>query len=172
MHLRAAVKPVQAGAAPTGSVTFLDGATVIGTATLAPDAGTQVARLTIGFRVGSHSLTARYGGDATYAASTSLPVTFAIGKAASTSKISQTKATKPGFYNVIAVEKAVAPGRGIPSGTVTVQLDQLAPQALALSSTGRAHLTLALNPGSHVAKVTYGGGRQFASNTGSLTFTV
>ncbi len=118
------------------------------------------------------ALNARYGGDATYASSTSLPVTLAVGKAASTSKIIVTKAAKPGFYNVVDVENAVAPGRGVPSGTVSIQVDQFAPQAFALSSTGRAHLTLALNPGSHVAKVTYGGDSNFTSNTGSLSFTV
>jgi hypothetical protein len=56
------------GPAPTGSVTFLDGATSIGLATL----GGGVAELTkSNLAVGSHSITAHYNGDAASSTSTS-----------------------------------------------------------------------------------------------------
>ena len=56
---------------PTGTVTFLDGSTVLGTGTLN---GSGVATYTTGaftLSVGSHSITAVYGADGNYSASTS-----------------------------------------------------------------------------------------------------
>src|SRR4029079_1912774 len=52
---------------PTGTVTFLDGATSLGTGTL--DASGVATLSTAAFTVGTHNLTANYGGDATYATS-------------------------------------------------------------------------------------------------------
>jgi subtilase family protein/Big-like domain-containing protein/IPT/TIG domain-containing protein len=56
------------GASPTGTVTFLDGGAQIGSATLAGGVATFT---TASLGVGSHSITARYGGDANNVASTS-----------------------------------------------------------------------------------------------------
>jgi hypothetical protein len=77
--LTATVTPVVAptGSAeqnPTGTVVFSNGATVIGSGTLTPVAGTDsaIATLTIQtFSGGSDSITAVYQGDATYGSSTS-----------------------------------------------------------------------------------------------------
>ena len=56
------------GGTPTGTVTFYDGSTVIGTATLS----SGVATLAISsLKTGGHSITAVYGGNGTFAASTS-----------------------------------------------------------------------------------------------------
>src|SRR5262249_61359782 len=52
---------------PTGTVTFLDGTTVLGTAQL--NAGQAV--LTVSLGVGNHQLTAVYGGTGNFAGSTS-----------------------------------------------------------------------------------------------------
>lgn len=173
VYLRAVVKPVAGtGTAPTGSVSFLDGATIVGTAPLTTSAtGAQVAQLKHGFAAGSHSLTARYEGDATYAPSTSLPASLSVAKAASTAKITKSPATA-GKYNVAVVEKPVKPGAGIPTGVVSIQVDNLAPQSVALSPTGHAHITVALAPGTHTAKVVYGGDPNFTGNTTSVSFTV
>jgi hypothetical protein len=57
------------GGTPTGSVTFKDGGTALGSATLA---GGGVAALTISsLTLGSHSITAVYGGSASFTTSTS-----------------------------------------------------------------------------------------------------
>ena len=64
------------GALPTGTVTFKDGATVIGTGTLD---GTGTATLaTSALAVASHSVTATYAGDANYAASVSAPYVYGV----------------------------------------------------------------------------------------------
>jgi len=65
--LTASVSPETA----TGTVTFMDGATSLGTATLAQGSGTLAVT---GLAAGTHQLTAAYGGDAFFAASSSATV--------------------------------------------------------------------------------------------------
>jgi len=57
---------------PTGTVTFLDGTTALGTGTLTGGAATiSISSLTVGM----HSITAAYGGDVNFRATTSSPLT-------------------------------------------------------------------------------------------------
>jgi hypothetical protein len=61
---------------PTGTVTFLDGTTTLGTGTLN---GSGVATYsTSALTTGAHSITAQYGGDTNFAASTSPAVTVTV----------------------------------------------------------------------------------------------
>jgi hypothetical protein len=71
----ATVTPQSGSGTPTGTVTFYDNGTPIGSATLSGGS----ASITTTFGGGSHSITASYGGDSTDNPSTSLPVTFTIG---------------------------------------------------------------------------------------------
>jgi len=64
------------GTMPTGTVTFMDGATVIGAATLATD-GTATLT-TSSLAVGGHSITAVYNSDANFAASASAPLSQTV----------------------------------------------------------------------------------------------
>jgi hypothetical protein len=65
--------------APTGTVNFNDGATIIGSGTLGPVSGSQVATYTTStLTVGSHSITAVYAGDTNNAGSTSSVLTQTI----------------------------------------------------------------------------------------------
>ena len=57
------------GGVPTGSVTFLDGTTSLGTVGL--DGSGRATLATSGLGIGSHALVARYSGDATHAPSSS-----------------------------------------------------------------------------------------------------
>jgi hypothetical protein len=61
---------------PTGTATFYDGATSIGTDTL--DSSGIATFSTTSLAAGSHSITATYGGNAAFAASTSSAVTVTI----------------------------------------------------------------------------------------------
>jgi hypothetical protein len=75
--------PGSAGA-PTGTVTFRDGSTVLGSADLVTVAGSRQATMTVsGLHGGDHALTATYSGDANFAGSTSRAYTLQITKAAS-----------------------------------------------------------------------------------------
>ncbi len=60
---------------PTGTVTFLDGTTVLGTAALA---GGKASLNVSTLQQGTHSITAKYGGSGTYTASTSAPLSEVV----------------------------------------------------------------------------------------------
>jgi hypothetical protein len=61
---------------PTGTVTFLDGATTLGTGTLNSSGVATYAASTLA--TGAQSITAQYGGDSNFAASTSTAVTVTV----------------------------------------------------------------------------------------------
>ncbi len=175
VYLRAAVKPVSGGAAATGTVTFLDGGQVLGTAPLAADPGkTPVAHISHVFSAGDHSLSARYQGDTSHASSQSLPTPLHVGKAASRIVLSEVMAVKPaGTWNVVAAVKPAKAGLGIvASGTVTFTVDSFAPQTFALNDKGRAHLNLPLSRGGHSVRVSYSGDNDLQPSTATDTFTV
>src|SRR5437867_4402222 len=92
--LTATVRPVApATGVPTGTVTFRDGATVIGTATLG---ATGTASISASFTAGTHSLTAAYGGSLDFLASTSAVLTLTVGGAA----------PPPGATDTVSVNRA------------------------------------------------------------------
>lgn len=72
----ATVAPVSAGATPTGMVTFLQGGSTLGAVALQSNGTAQLS--TSALPVGADPITARYGGDANYAASVSPPITETI----------------------------------------------------------------------------------------------
>ena len=80
MTLTAKVTAIAPGAGlPTGTVTFKDGATTLGSGTLANVGGTATATFTTSsLSAGSHPITATYGGDASFLTSTSAPLTQAV----------------------------------------------------------------------------------------------
>jgi hypothetical protein len=81
----AVVGPSGSSGAPTGVVTFTEGTTVLGSATLATVDGQQVASVTVsGLGTGTHTVRAAYSGDATFSASTSADYVQEVGRATST----------------------------------------------------------------------------------------
>src|SRR4051794_17874444 len=73
---------------PTGTVTFLDGGTSIGTGTV--NASGQATLTTSALAVRSHTITARYAGDNRNAASTSAALTQTVSRAATTTTVALT----------------------------------------------------------------------------------
>ena len=68
---------------PSGTVTFEQGTTVLGTAPLVEQSGADVAQLPVPqfsstYAIGSHTITAVYSGDGTHVGSTSAPVTLTV----------------------------------------------------------------------------------------------
>ena len=82
---------VASGGTPTGSVSFLDGATVLGNATLSAQGTATFSSASLS--AGSHSLSAQYGGDTTHAASASSSVSVTIGGATSDFSIAASPAS-------------------------------------------------------------------------------
>jgi hypothetical protein len=74
----ASVAPQSGPGTPTGSATFLDGQTQIGTSPLTAGSSTFTSAT---LSSGTHSITAAYSGDATYAVSTSAPVSITVSTA-------------------------------------------------------------------------------------------
>lgn len=124
----------------TGTVTFLDGTTVVGTATLTPTGGVAVslttnanaALLTSSLITGPHRIVAVYSGDSTFAPSKSVPTNYLVEDftntntgaasqnifpgASTTYNFSLTPVTATTFLNDVTIEVTGLP----PGSTYTV----------------------------------------------------
>lgn len=107
---------------PTGTVTFSDGATVLGTGTLSASGGAIIATYTIsGLAVNSHTVTAAYAGDDNFTGSSSAALSQTVNKASATTTVTSANTTVAHGQPVTFTAKvaAVAPGAGTPTGMVT-----------------------------------------------------
>ncbi len=113
--LAATIVPGTSGtpASPTGAVTFYDGTTVIGAATLS----SRTATITAVLAQGTHALTAQYAGDANFAASTSASTSLIIVAPLTLTAAPQILSLAPGAS--AAVNVFVAPATGV-TGTLTL----------------------------------------------------
>jgi hypothetical protein len=149
--------------APSGTVTFRDRGTAVGTGILGD--GTAMLGLA-SLAVGSHLFTATYPGDSNYQGSGSAGLAVTVGKA-STSTVLGSSATPSAFGQPVTfsvVVSAVAPGAGVPSGTVVFR-DGEAELGTKTLSGGAATLTVSsLAVGAHAVSATYGGDGSFAAS--------
>src|SRR5262249_15291935 len=153
---------------PTGIVTFRDGATILGTATLVNGSASLV---TSTLTVGSHSLSATYSGSASFAASISPTVTQVVNSPTTTSLASTPNPSVFGqTVTLTATVSPVPPAVGTPTGTVTFR-DGATVLGTATLNNGSASLTVStLAVGSHPLTAGYSGGGNFqASTSGSVT---
>lgn len=163
----ATVSPTAPGAGtPTGTVTFKDGGTTLGTGTLSGGIATYTASA---LTVASHSITAVYGGNTNFLTSTSSTLTQTVNKAATS--ISVTTSKTPTVFGepvtFTATVSAVAPGTGSPTGTVQFKdgAGNLG-SAITLDGTGKATFTSStLNVASHSITAVYSSDTNFAAST-------
>jgi hypothetical protein len=153
-----------APSAATGTITFYDGATWLGTGTLS--AGT--ATLTTSFSTtGTHSITAVYGGSTTDATSTSNAVSIAVtagSKTATTTSLSSSATTVATGAGVTLTAK-VAPSAA--TGTVTFYDGGTALGTGTLSA-GTATLSTSFSTaGTQSITAAYGGSTTYAASTSS-----
>ena len=157
---------------PTGSITFLDGSTTLGTATLS---GGKATFKTTALAAGPHTITVSYSGDGNFVTSTSGPLTQTVNQAGTTSKV--TSSANPSVFGesvtFTATVKAVAPGSGTPTGTVSF-LDGSTTLGTGTLSGGTATFSIStLAVAAHSITVVYGGDTNFLTSTsGILTQTV
>jgi len=155
----------------TGTVTFLDGSTVVaGPVALASGkASFSTSTLT----VGSHSITAVYSGDANVTGSTSPAFIQTVNQAPSkvTLAASPNPAAVGQSVTLTATVVGVPSGAVRPTGTVTFTLPgNTVLGSVAVNSSGKAKLTLTTLPaGSNVITATYGGDSNFTGNFGTVT---
>jgi len=161
--LTATVKPSISGA-PTGTVQFLDGATPLGTT--AVNGGGVASLATSALAVGTHSITAVYSGDTTYAPSTSAALSQAISPAPTTTTLHSSP--NPSAYGQsVLITATVDSSGGGPLGTVTFKFNGAVIGTGALNG-GIANLSISSLPvGTDSITATYGGSAKFSPSTSS-----
>jgi len=133
------------------------------------------ASLTIStLTAGSHSLTAVYGGSATFATSTSPVVTqivnAPVAAATSTSLTSTPNPSTAG--QPVTLSSTVTSTAGVPTGTVTFRDGNVSLGVVTLNN-GSASLTIStLAPGSHSLTAVYSGSATFAASTSPVVIQI
>ncbi len=161
----ATVKPATGSGTPTGTVTFNDGATVLGPGTLS---GGTATLTTSGLGAGVHSITAIYGGDANFASSTSPALMQTVSKAASSTSVVSSNSSSNRGVAVTFTATVTSSAASIPTGTVTFQ-DGVTTLGTGTLSGGTATFTTSgLGTGAHSITAIYGGDANFTGSTSPI----
>jgi hypothetical protein len=160
------------GGVPTGSVTFFDGTTNLGTANLNAQ-GTALLSVPAQFwTVGAHSLTAVYNGDANDGTSTSSPAVENI-NIAPTSTVIKSSLNPAGLGANITFTATVTSQGGTPTGVVqffdgTTSLGSSALTSAGASTATATFATSALTLGTHSITAVYAGDAFNATSTSTV----
>jgi hypothetical protein len=158
---------VSASSTPSGTVTFYDGTTSLGEGTLN---GSGVATYaTTALSAGSHSITAAYGGNSTFAPSTSAATTVMV----STSTLAATTTTLTASTNSVGAGESVNfsatvtpdSGTGTPTGTVTFMNGTTAIGTGTLTGGAAGYSSSNLATGANSITAVYSGDSNFSSST-------
>jgi hypothetical protein len=158
--------PPSGTTAPTGTVSFLDGAAQIGTGTLSGNPGVATFS-TATLNMGTHIITVSYPGDPFNGPSSSLPLSQVVEQAQTATTV--TAAPSPGIAGgpeTITATVKVTAGSGTPTGTVTFTSGVTQLGSAPLSAAGTATITPALAQGSYQIVATYSGD---SNNSGSAS---
>jgi len=141
---------------PTGTITFRDGATVLGTVNVA----NRSAAITVStLPVTTHTITAAYSGDALFnAASGTLSWTVAKASTKTTLTASPNPVPVGGATTFTATVTAAAPGVGTPAGSVTFRNGTTVLGSATLNAAGVATMTGSFTTaGQHAITASYAG---------------
>jgi Bacterial Ig-like domain (group 3)/Cep192 domain 4 len=117
----ATVKPASIGT-PTGSVTFKDGTTTLGTSALS----SGIAKFTTStLPVGTHSITAVYGGDATFLSSTSAALSQVVNTGTGTPAVTFTPTSLSFTQQLVGAKSAAKPVTLKNSGTGALTISSI-----------------------------------------------
>ena len=149
---------------PTGTVTFLDGATSIGTGTLN---ASGVATLTTSTLAnGVHSITASYGGDNNFSVSASSALSQSVGIQSTTAL---TASPNPANFGSTVTLTATVTSTGIPTGSVSFLDGTTSLGSATLNGSGVATLAVStLTAGTHNLTASYAGAGAFLPSTSSI----
>lgn len=140
------------GGGPTGSVTFYNGSTALGSGTIS---GTTASFTTNSLTAGTHSLTASYPGNASYHAATSGATTQTINKATPTIALSSSATGTTTYGSAVTLTAAVTPS--LATGSVTFTFGSTNLGAATISSGTASITTTSLPIGSDTITAAYGG---------------
>jgi hypothetical protein len=151
----------------TGSLTFTDGGTQLGTAVL--NANGRASLSIPSLAVGNHTIVADYAGDPTNFASVSSSLTEGIQLRPTTTALtaSQTNASNPLQVTLIALVRWSGPV--MPTGTVTFSTASGTIGSLPVDATGVATITINLESATENITATYNGDGAYASSSSLLT---
>ena len=151
----------------TGTVQFLDGATLLGTVTLS----SGVASLSTSvLSVGSHSMTAVYGGDSNYGTSTSPVLTQTVNGVIGTTTVLSSSPNPSTYGQPVVFSAAVTPssGTGTPTGFVTFTEGATTLGTAVLDGSGVARFsTPGLPAGQHSISAAYNGDATYSGSASS-----
>ena len=151
----------------TGTVTFLDGAQTLGTAT--PDASGHASLPLPQLTAGQHTLTATYAGDIADLPSSAAPLLQIVQLRPTVTTVtgSATDPTNPQQVTLIAVVRG---GVSVPpSGTVSFTAGPLTLGVAQVDLTGVATLTVLFETASQQVEASYAGDAAYAASQSALT---
>lgn len=165
--LTATVEP----ATVAGSVTFKEGASTLGSATIDP---MGVASLTVNLPRGTHILRAEFAGDAMYVPSTSATLVQTVNKGSTTTAVvtSESPSLVGQPVTFTATVQVAPPAAGTPTGTVTFKEGASTLGSGALDGAGMASFvatTLSLGP--HTITAEYAGDGNFDASVSAEAVT-
>ena len=152
--------------AATGTVTFRDGAAVLGSV---PLAGGSTSLSTTTLVAGSHPITASYSGDTAYNSSTSATVTAVVNTPSTATTTTLTSTPNPVTAGqTVTMTAAVSPSTA--TGTVIFKDGTIPLSTLSLSNGSAIFATSTLTAGSHSLTASYGGdASRMVSTSSSVT---
>jgi len=169
-----------AGGTPTGSVTFYNGTTALGTLPLVGGVTPGLGLITSVLPVGMDTITADYTGDTVFAPSTSAPVTQTVTKATPTLHV--TTAPNPSAFGqavTLTAQVGGSPASGPPppataptgtvtftSGMTTLGTGTLAPSLTVISGSVATATTSTLPVGSNAITAQYAGDSNYLPTSG------
>src|SRR5262249_53544882 len=159
----ATVTPSSGTSTPTGTVSFFDGATLLGSSAL--DANGLALFSTSSLSVGTHSITAQYGGDATFAGSTSSPQSQSVSKANTTTALTSNR--NPSKVNQsVTFTATVSPSAA--TGTVRFFDGSTLLGSAAVSGGVASFTTTSLAVGTHSITAQYMGDGSYNGSTSAV----
>lgn len=154
------IATVSPSSGATGTVTFMDGASTIGTSALNASGVAAFSLSTLA--VGTHSITSQYSGDASHTGSTSSVLLQTVDKASTTTTVTSTpNPSRNG--RTVTFTATVSPSAA--TGTVRFRDGSKLLGTVAVNGGHASLSTSKLNVGKHSITATYGGDATFAGST-------
>ncbi len=148
---------------PTGTVEFLDGATVLGSSTL--DASGNASLGVSSLTAATHDITARYLGDATYSSGTSPVLSYTVDPPIVTTATFSVSANPVFTGDSLTITATVSSGSGTPTGSVQFRDATSVLATEPLDGSGQAVWTASgFVVGAHSISVAYTGAATFATS--------
>ncbi len=157
--------------APSGTITFADGATPLGTFPVNSGTNFQASVTTSSLSVSQHAITATYSGDGNFLGSNSSVIQKVNRAQTSTVVVSSNNPAQTGQpVTFSATVLPVAPGAGLPTGTVRFSVNGANLGGPVTLSGGAATSPefASLSPGTYVIRATYSGDPNFVTSVGLL----